>query len=82
MAGVMITSRLIPATVARLNRFAIIVITGAIVPMKRHYDCDVDAWNVTLTPRQCFSNYSPPFNLFAIAILSGFSQWESEVRIV
>lgn len=35
MAGVMITGRIMPATVARLNRFTIIVITGAIVPMKR-----------------------------------------------
>lgn len=30
------------ATVARLNRFTIIVITCAIVPMKRRYDCDVE----------------------------------------
>lgn len=30
------------ATVARLNRFTIIVITGAIVPMKLRYDCDVE----------------------------------------
>lgn len=39
MANVMITAN---ATVARLNRFTIIAITGAIVPMKRRYDCDVE----------------------------------------